>query len=42
MSSTIPGVKVDRAAPVPLHEQVAAQIRPAIADGEAIAGCGRP
>jgi GntR family transcriptional regulator len=38
MSSTISGVKVDRAAPVPLHEQVAAQIRRAIADGEANPG----
>src|SRR5260370_33818497 len=35
MTSTISGVKVDRAAAVPLHEQVAAQIRRAIADGEA-------
>jgi GntR family transcriptional regulator len=28
-------VKLDRAGPVPLHEQVAARIRRAIADGEA-------
>lgn len=28
-------VKLDRSAPVPLHEQAAAQIRRAIADGEA-------
>jgi GntR family transcriptional regulator len=28
-------VKVDRSGPTPLHEQVAAQIRRAIADGEA-------
>jgi GntR family transcriptional regulator len=32
------GVKVDRAEPVDLHEQVAAQIRRAIADGEAAPG----
>src|SRR5260370_36970091 len=38
MTSTISGVKVDRAAAVPLHEQVAAQIRRAIADGEARPG----
>jgi GntR family transcriptional regulator len=31
-------VKVDRDAPVELHEQVAAEIRRAIADGEAEAG----
>ena len=38
MTSTISGVKVDRTDPVPLHEQVAAQIRRAIADGEARPG----
>jgi GntR family transcriptional regulator len=31
-------VNLDRAAPVPLHDQVAAQIRRAIADGEAAPG----
>jgi len=35
MTSTMLGVKVDRANPLDLHEQVAAQIRRAIADGEA-------
>jgi len=35
MASTILHVKVDRSDPVPLHEQVAAHIRRAIADGEA-------
>jgi GntR family transcriptional regulator len=38
MVRTISEVKVDRAAPVPLHDQVAAQIRRAIADGEAKPG----
>ncbi len=38
MARTILGVKVDRAAPAPLHEQVAGQIRRAIADGEARPG----
>lgn len=38
MVSTILHVKVDRSDPVPLHEQVAAHIRRAIADGEAGAG----
>lgn len=38
MTSTILAVKVDRAGPDPLHEQVAAQIRRAIADGEAQPG----
>jgi GntR family transcriptional regulator len=33
--STSPTVKVDHFSPVPLHEQVAAAIRRAIADGEA-------
>jgi GntR family transcriptional regulator len=32
--STIPSVKLDPDEPVPLHEQVAAEIRRAIADGE--------
>jgi GntR family transcriptional regulator len=31
-------VNIDRAGPVPLHDQVAAQIRRAIADGEAAPG----
>src|SRR5438552_15849480 len=35
MSSTMLEVKVDRSEPMPLHEQVAAEIRRAIADGEA-------
>lgn len=35
MSSTTLGVGVDFSSPVPLHEQVAAAIRRAIADGEA-------
>ncbi len=35
MVSTILHVKVNRSGPVPLHEQVAAHIRRAIADGEA-------
>jgi GntR family transcriptional regulator len=35
MASTILDVKLDRGGPVPLHEQVAAQIRRAIAEGEA-------
>ncbi len=38
MTRTIPGVNIDRAAPALLHEQVAAQIRRAIADGEAKPG----
>lgn len=38
MTRTITGVKVDREAPALLHEQVAAQIRRAIADGEAQPG----
>ena len=36
--STMIGVKIDRHDPAPLHEQVAAEIRRAIADGEAEAG----
>jgi GntR family transcriptional regulator len=35
MTSTMLPVKVDRSGPLPLHDQVAAQIRRAIADGEA-------
>jgi GntR family transcriptional regulator len=35
MSSTMLDVNIDRSAPAALHEQVAAQIRRAIADGEA-------
>ena len=35
MARTILDVKIDRDGPAPLHEQVAAQIRRAIADGEA-------
>jgi GntR family transcriptional regulator len=35
VSSTSPTVAVDHRSPVPLHEQVAAAIRRAIADGEA-------
>src|SRR5205085_6320530 len=38
MHSTMLGVKVDRRAPTLLHEQVAAEIRRAIADGEAKPG----
>jgi len=38
MTSTMLGVKVDRGEPVDLHEQVAAQIRRAIAEGEAAPG----
>lgn len=38
MSSTSLGATVDASSPVPLHEQVAAAIRRAIADGEAEAG----
>jgi GntR family transcriptional regulator len=35
MTSTMLDVNVDRSDPLPLHEQVAARIRRAIADGEA-------
>jgi GntR family transcriptional regulator len=35
MASIMPFGKVDRSEPAPLHDQVAAQIRRAIADGEA-------
>src|SRR5271165_5073830 len=38
MNSTMLDIKVDRDDPVLLHDQVAAQIRRAIADGEAKAG----
>ena len=36
--STTPTVVIDTSSPVPLHEQVAAAIRRAIADGEAASG----
>lgn len=35
MTSTMLEVNLDRASPLPLHDQVAAQIRRAIAEGEA-------
>jgi GntR family transcriptional regulator len=38
MGSTMLDVNLDRAGPVPLHDQVAAQIRRAIAEGEAAPG----
>ena len=38
MSGTMRSVKVDRNAPLDLHEQVAAEIRRAISDGEAKPG----
>ena len=38
MGSVMLNVKVDRAEPIDLHEQVAAEIRRAIADGEAKPG----
>jgi len=38
VTRTILDVRLDRSGPVPLHEQVAAQIRRAIADGEAAPG----
>jgi GntR family transcriptional regulator len=38
VSSTTTSVEIDPASPVPLHEQVAAAIRRAIADGEAKPG----
>jgi GntR family transcriptional regulator len=38
VSSTNPIVEIDPSSPVPLHEQVAAAIRRAIAEGEAAAG----
>ena len=42
MSSTTPKVEIDPTSPVPLHEQVAAAIRRAIADGEARPGARLP
>jgi DNA-binding transcriptional regulator YhcF (GntR family) len=36
--SSVPDFQIDRADPLPLHEQVAGEIRRAIADGEARAG----
>lgn len=38
MNSTMHDVKVDRADPMPLHDQVAAQIRRSIAEGDARPG----
>jgi GntR family transcriptional regulator len=38
MTSIMLGVKIDRADPALLHDQVAADIRRAIADGEALPG----
>jgi GntR family transcriptional regulator len=38
MTSTMPDVKIDRNDPLSLHEQVAAELRRAIADGEALPG----
>jgi GntR family transcriptional regulator len=38
VSSTKSTVEIDHSSPVPLHEQVAAAIRRAIAEGEAVAG----
>ena len=38
MARTMLDVNIDRAGPVPLHDQVAAQIRRAIAEGEASPG----
>ncbi|HEX4660985.1 MAG TPA: GntR family transcriptional regulator [Streptosporangiaceae bacterium] len=38
MRSTKPTVEIDHSSPVPLHEQVAAAIRRAIAEGEARSG----
>jgi len=38
VSSTTPKIEIDPDSPVPLHEQVAAAIRRAIADGEAKPG----
>jgi GntR family transcriptional regulator len=35
LPSTMPDVKLDRSDPLPLYEQVAAELRRAIADGEA-------
>jgi GntR family transcriptional regulator len=38
MASTMLNVNIDRSGPIPLHDQVAAQVRRAIADGEARSG----
>ena len=38
MRGIIEQVKVDRSEPIPLHDQVAAELRRAIADGEAAPG----
>lgn len=38
VTSTSPTVEIDPSSPVPLHEQVAAEIRRAIADGEVMSG----
>ena len=38
MTRTMISVNIDRSEPVPLHDQVAAEIRRAIAEGEAGAG----
>ena len=38
VTSTRPALAIDHSSPVPLHEQVAAAIRRAIADGEAESG----
>ena len=38
MTRTMISVNVDRSEPVPLHDQVAADIRRAIAEGEAVPG----
>jgi GntR family transcriptional regulator len=38
MTSTMIDVNIDRSEPVPLHDQVAAEIRRAIAEGEAAPG----
>ena len=42
MTSTMLDVNIDRSDPLPLHEQVAARIRRAIADGEAGPGQRHP
>ncbi len=44
MASTMLDVNIDRSGPAPLHDQVAAQIRRAIAEGEAgpVTGCRWP
>ena len=42
MASTTPEVEIDFDSPVPLHEQVAAAIRRAIAEGEAKPGSRLP